>query len=673
MTPESARRRWAALLILGGLALLIRLVYLYELKDSPFFSVLIGDSLQFDTLARQISAGKWTGDAVFYQPQFYPYFLSAIYNVFGHDWIAARVLQSALGAASCMLLAVAGERFFDRASGLAAGSMLALYPPAIFFDGLIHKSSPDLFIMAVMLVALAACRDELPGRWLLAAGVALGALMWNRENARLLYPVVAVWLFSRSGVPLKRRGLSVALFTIGIAVVLVPVAIRNVRATGDFLLTTSQFGPNFYIGNHRGASGGYEPLVPGRGNALFEREDAIRIAEAATGRRLSVNEVSDYWRDRTLAEIRKAPGSWLRLMLRKVWLTFASGEPIDTESLAAYSSSSLVLRALRWFDFGIVLALALVGAWVSRKEWRRLVVLYAMFAVMAASVALFFVFARYRFPLVPLAMLFTGAGLMAIVRSGQLPSRQRLGAVAAAAVIAAMLHIPVETSADETYANYGSELIRQGRTADAVTLLRQAVRQDPSHVQPRLDLALALQKTGQSQAALEEFRAAARLDPSRAEAQLGLAISLQQSGQPREAIAAYEQVLRLEPDSIETMSNLAVALQEAGRPDDALAVLDRALLREPANVALRMNRGRLLMTVGRFADASASFSQAAAAAQRPADLLQAEYAAAEALARVGKIAEAIAHLERAHAAARAAGDAPALRSIEEALAMLRVR
>ena len=44
--------------------------------------------------------------------------------------------------------------------------------------------------------------------------------------------------------------------------VLLPVGWRNYHVGRAFLVTTAQMGPNFYIGNHRGAGGGYEPMVP---------------------------------------------------------------------------------------------------------------------------------------------------------------------------------------------------------------------------------------------------------------------------------------------------------------------------------------------------------------------------------------------------------------------------
>ena len=44
------------------------------------------------------------------------------------------------------------------------------------------------------------------------------------------------------------------------ALVLAPVALRNRAAGGELVLTTSQAGANFYIGNHPGADGRYQPL-----------------------------------------------------------------------------------------------------------------------------------------------------------------------------------------------------------------------------------------------------------------------------------------------------------------------------------------------------------------------------------------------------------------------------
>ena len=243
-------------------------------------------------------------------------------------------------------------------------------------------------------------------RWI--GWLALGAFMLNRENARLLYPVVLgwLWLFFRP-VPARARAAWLVVFTLGVAAAVVPVGLRNLAVGGEFRMSTSQAGPNFYIGNRPGASGSYEPPVPGRGNAAFEQEDATRLAQAALGRKLSAGEVSGYWLGRAADGIRQAPGRWLALLGRKTLLTINAAEVVDTESIEAYREFSPLLRIP--LNFGVILALGAAGAWVTHREWRHLALLYGVALAFLLSVALFYVVARYRYPVVPVVLLLAGA------------------------------------------------------------------------------------------------------------------------------------------------------------------------------------------------------------------------------------------------------------------------
>ncbi|MCX6538508.1 MAG: glycosyltransferase family 39 protein [Acidobacteria bacterium] len=269
--PQAAGRArqlgWPAKAGLVGLgALVLRLLYLYELRDTVLVNVLIGDGRQYDAWAQQIAGGQWIGTEVFYQTPLYPYLVAVWFTIAGHHVFGVRVIQAVLGAASCVGLAAAGRRFFGARAGLVAGALLAIYPPAIFFDGLIQKSSLDLLLATVLLASLGECLDRPCWPWLAAAGVALGAFALNRENARLLYPIIVVWLFAYfRAAPLRRRVAWTAIVTAAAALVLLPVGLRNYYVGGEFLISTSQFGPNLYIGNHTGARGVYEPLVPGHG------------------------------------------------------------------------------------------------------------------------------------------------------------------------------------------------------------------------------------------------------------------------------------------------------------------------------------------------------------------------------------------------------------------------
>src|SRR5688572_8224010 len=135
IAPEPATRRsrwWLALAAIGALALLLRVVHLGALDATPVFAVLLGDSREYHRWATEIANGAWLGTGVFYQAPLYPYVLAIVYSLFGHDPGVARVMQAVAGAASCVLLGVAGRQFFGASAGLIAAALLAIYPPAIF-------------------------------------------------------------------------------------------------------------------------------------------------------------------------------------------------------------------------------------------------------------------------------------------------------------------------------------------------------------------------------------------------------------------------------------------------------------------------------------------------------------------------------------------------------------
>src|SRR5678815_1900628 len=163
-------------------ALALRLVHVYQLRASPFADVLLGDAHGYDEWARRIAGGEWIGRDVFYQAPLYPYFLGILYTIVGHNLLAVRIIQAAIGAASCTLVALAGQRFFSSKVGLAAGIGMAIYAPAIFFDGLLQKSVLDLFFLSLSLWLISLLLDRRDDRrlWLLL-GVAMGALSLTRE------------------------------------------------------------------------------------------------------------------------------------------------------------------------------------------------------------------------------------------------------------------------------------------------------------------------------------------------------------------------------------------------------------------------------------------------------------------------------------------------------------
>jgi tetratricopeptide (TPR) repeat protein len=616
-------------------ALALRLIYLHQLSASPLGQVLLGDGVAYDAWARRIAAGDWWGSEVFYQAPLYPYVLAAVYALASPDPFSARVVQALLGAATCALAAAAGRRWFDARAGSMAGALLALYPPAIFFDGEIQKASLTLFL-ATALVWLLARRDEPPRPgWCFAAGALTGLFALNRENALLLVPLLALWILATVGGGWRRKAAPATLLIAGALAVLLPVALRNRAVGGELLLTTAQLGPNFYIGNHPGADGRYQPLVPGRGSARYERADATALAARAARRKLTPGEVSRWWTLRALASVREEPTRWMLLMVRKGLLVWNRLEIVDTTSLEAAADASPILAALsRVLHFGVLCPLAAAGIWLTRHRWRELAILYLMLGAWAAAVAAFFVFARYRLPMVPILALFAGAGLVAAVRELR-AGRARAVLVSLALVIATALVVnwPADSRDPRvpTYASLGVALADAGRRDEGIVELERAVALSPRFAEAHLalghlraesgdfagagtayaraveldsamapgwnGLGLLAARRGDREEALRCFRRAVAADAAHVESRFNLARALSRAGDLSTAREHYAALLELAPDDVEAREELADLLAYGNEPAAAVVEYERVVALEPgrafAHFKLALARDRL--------------------------------------------------------------------------------
>jgi tetratricopeptide (TPR) repeat protein len=727
LSDETPRLGTAAIGIFAT-ALAVRLLHVWQMHATPYFTALMGDSRGYDEWARRIAGGEWIGRDVFYQAPLYPYLLGVIYAVAGRHLLLVRIVQAIIGSASCVLIGCAAARLFSKRAGIVAGVMLALYAPAVFFDGLLQKSVLDVFFVCAALL-LIATRIEAPSAGRARAtyfglGLVMGALALTRENALVLIVVVLAWTFgsqksevrsqkqepgtrtsrtrtaeprtpnpeprTRTTVrrtpnpeprtrttgpripnPESRIPIAAALFLAGLAVVLAPVAIRNAYVGGGFYVTTSQAGPNFYIGNNPKADGTYQSLRFGRGAPEYERQDATELAERALGRSLTPGEVSSYWTDKALDFVTSQPWAWVKLMARKVALLGNATEALDTESQEAHAEYSLPLRVLGVAGhFGVLVPLAVVGLVVTWPMRGRLWVLYALTGAYAASVVLFYVFARYRHPLVPMLILFAAAGTTAITTvvtewiaihrvHGENENKPvhtvdhllapglagNAWLVASAVAVTAIfcnwpmlsttlmravtaMNLGVALQADgrlpdaiasydraialqpdyaPAYNNLGTALRASGRLTDAAAAYQHALSLREDYPEAHYNLANVLTDQGKAAEAADHFRVALQAIPGSADVHNNLGIALMAEGRRDEAIAEFRAATAADPDAAKAHRNLADALASAHRNDEAIAEFRAAAKLAPADGAIRYDLGSLLLELDRTEEAIQEF------------------------------------------------------------------
>lgn len=599
-------------------SLTVRLVHLFQIRQAPFFALPMGDAQSYHAWAQQIAAGDWIGSEVFYQAPLYPYFLAAVYTLFGDAPMTVRLVQAVLGSLACAFLALAAWRLFSRPAGIAAGLMLAFYAPAIFFDALIQKSVLDAFLLclALALVSRLIAGDPVRRRSWLWLGVTLGLLTLSRENAVVFAAAIFAWLLWSQHHLWSERLVLAGWLLAGLAIVLLPVAARNKLVSGELHLTTSQFGPNFYIGNNETASGIYQPLRFGHGDPRYERQDATELAEQATGRSLTPAEVSRYWTGRAFEYIRTQPVDWLELMGRKIMLAWNASEVADTEDQLSYADWSAVLRVTsRFWHFGILAPLAVFGIWVTWPRRAELGLLYLMPAAYLLALVAFAVMARYRYPLVPFLILFSAAGVANAARLLQAPPRRLVPGLAATVVFAVFTNWPMYSMAEMrgiTEANVATELQAQGRLEEAIALYRAALARDPNDALTYSNLGTALAASGQLDEAVAQYRRALALAPNDADSHYNLGNALMAQGRIADAADRFRDALRIEPGLPDAHLNLGNALAELGLIEEAANHYRQAIALRPDGVEAVNNLGLLLGAQGKLDEAIALFRRALA-------------------------------------------------------------
>jgi tetratricopeptide (TPR) repeat protein len=281
-----------------------------------------------------------------------------------------------------------------------------------------------------------------------------------------------------------------------------------------------------------------------------------------------------------------------------------------------------------------------LGIAITLSDLRRLAVLYAIVVVFLASVVLFFVLARYRYPVVPVLALFAGAAL-ANLRGAW---RERRGPLVAGAVIATMVAVvinkPMRATTEETPGNFGRALLRLDRAREAIPLLQQAVTLLPDDPAMRRDLALAYLKGGDAAAALREYRA----------------------------------VIQREPRDAEHHRELAAAAEGAGDLAMALASLRAAASLDPSNAATQIQLGDLLVRLGQSAEARQTYEQALTAGSvGPVEAVRLQARIASLDVTEGQLAKALIALQDASAKAHASGQTAVAADVDATIEAVRGR
>jgi len=585
--PKSHTR--SALFFILAFSLATGLAAIWQYRESPFFELPIIDEEAYVKWADEVAGGAIVGDKVYYQDPLYPYSLAFLFALFGKSLALVRVAQALLGTASVWLVYVAARRLMGERPALLAAGILALYGGMYFFELLLVKATLVLFVSAGS-CALGVWAADRPRSWLawLCLGVSLGLSVLLRGNFQAVIPLLLVWsFFAGSEESWKARLTRPLYLALGVIMVITPVTLRNYVVGGELVMTTSQGGANFFIGNNERANGRYVTLPFVRANPEWEATDFEDEAERLAERKLTPSEVSSFWFARSFDWMKANPGEAARLMFTKARLMVHHFEIPDNHSF--YLTRDRFVGAL-WPPFvrlGYLWGPALVGMIVLCRRDRR--ALYpALFALLyAGSVVPFFIVARYRMPVVPALAIFSSAFLFWLIEDWK-GGAGRVRAWSLVVVLAFLILglYPTHASRAPMGAEYyllGNAYLKTDRPEEAVEWYDRALALLPDHADAMRNRAEAMFRINPDEIGWI-MKAAQNATPDEL---VDMGKRLEGLGQFKGAIVVYERATELDPGLFPPRARLGFLYAtnaEIRNPDRAIMHLDRALQIDPQNV-----------------------------------------------------------------------------------------
>jgi len=577
-------------------ALLIRLAYILEIRNNPTFYNLILDCLSYDQWARTIAAGSLLRGEVFYQDPLYPYFLALLYKVFGHHLLFIRMIQAVVGSATCVLIYLLGREVFDRKVALLAGLFSAGYGGFLFYDGMINKPVLGVFLTALTLLVFVAGVRKKDGRFLFAAGLSLGLAILVRANLICSLPLFLVWL----AVSPRKKALSNSLLLFaGVALSLGPATVHNYLVSGEFVLTTAQAGENFYIGNHpENETGTYLPPVFLRSSPKFEELDFKARAEFLSGKKLSSQDVSSFWLKETLELIESNPSRFIANLLYKAGLFINKYEIPDNHSYGFFKT--YYSKILDWdpLDFRSMGSLGLAGLILllflkSGDGPARLFPLF--FLVYLGSIIPFYIFARYRIPVMPVLILSSAFFIVHAVRCASCGAWGRLaGAILILGLSCVLVNLDLKKEDfSPQFGNLGYSFLEKGDLKKALKYYEKAARLGPGYAEPRYFIGRVYAEMGDWKKAAANFQKAIHLEPRLFSGHSGLGIALARQGDLAGAERSLTKAVQLRPYAPEAHNNLGMLYAIQGDVPSAEKEFQKALALDPGFGLASRNLSRL--------------------------------------------------------------------------------
>lgn len=333
---------------------------------------------------------------------FYPYFLAAIYTIFGITptaFIVVQLVQAVVQAGAVVLLFTIGRQIFNTSVGILAGLGLVLFPDHVFGVTIIHQLTFSTFVILLLVYGLLRLKEDQSLILAAACGGILGIATLVIPTVLYFAPIIPLWLLWRaypSQVALRKAFKTAVIITVVSLAVVAPWTIRNYLIHDQFVLM-KLVGWNFWRGNVPPAI--YTGVPNNLDDAAPAVQQQVKLSSEAAANDLLLGIAVDY--------VVHHPIAFLTHILNNSWY-FWWFPPVQEHQAAQVN----ILRKLIYLPLFLI---GLTGIVLSLRRWRQYRLFYGLFISFTVGYSVFFILPRYRVPTIqPYLILFAGFALYQI-------------------------------------------------------------------------------------------------------------------------------------------------------------------------------------------------------------------------------------------------------------------
>ena len=329
-----------------------------------------------------------------FRPPLFPWLWGLVYGRTVGHYTPIRAAHAVLGALTCVWAFLLARAMFTSGVGVLAGVIAGWYPPLVWHS--INLMTEPLFIFWLTAsVGLLVAARRLSCPWLAAgAGVAAALGILSRSVLIGFVPIAAVWLAFAVGQ--RRKGLALAAaYVVGVGVTMSPWIVRNCRVHRAFVVTTTDGGHGFLIGNNAGA--------------LRDRRGVSEPRTWAFAKGLSEVEMNRAFFARGLANLKADPWLWPQLAWDKFcrfWRFYPHLEYVSDDADDVRLVKPRYYAIVYGVSYGLLFPFIVAGAALAYARRAAalsdLNLIALLVAYMTGIHMVFIAVMRYRVPLMPL-------------------------------------------------------------------------------------------------------------------------------------------------------------------------------------------------------------------------------------------------------------------------------